>query len=142
MLLRNQSETTAKISIYTLNPLKLLSNQIHICLQFFVRRGPVKPSNPNFLNINLTKRVTNLLVISKFNQNWLQQFSPLYLWHEVEIIFLSGITFLLWLRKSVNPNFWQYQSDRNNEKFNCCLEIQSEIAEIISICTLNPLKLP
>ena len=30
--------------------------------------------------------------------------------------------------------------DRNNEKFTCCLEIQSKMAEIMSICTLNLLN--
>ena len=43
--------------------------------------------------------------------------------------------------KFVNPNFPQYQSDRNNNKFNCFLEIQSKTTSKISICTLNPLKL-
>ena len=43
--------------------------------------------------------------------------------------------------KSVNPKLWQYQSDRNNNKFNCCLEIESEMPARISICTLCPLKL-
>ena len=41
-----------------------------------------------------------------------------------------------------NPNFWQYQSKRNNDKFNCCLENQSKTAARISVSTLNPLKLP
>ena len=43
--------------------------------------------------------------------------------------------------KSVNPKLWQYQSDRNNNKFNCCLEIESKMSARISICTLSPLKL-
>ena len=141
MLLRNSIRNNCKNLCLHPKPFKITIKPNSYLPSIF-RRGPVKPSNPNFLNINLTKRITNLLVISKFNQNWQQQFPPLQLWHEVEIIFLSDITFLLWLRKYVNPNFWQYQSYRNNEKFNCYLEIQSEIAEIISICTLNPLKLP
>ena len=141
MLLRNPIRNNCENLYLHPKPFKITVKPNSYLPSIFCR-GPVKPSNSNFLNTNLTNTITNLLVISKFNQNWLQQFPPLYLWHEVEIIFLSGITFLLWLRKSVNPNFWQYQSDRSNEKFNCWLEIQSEIAEIISICTLNPLKLP
>ena len=43
--------------------------------------------------------------------------------------------------KFVNPNFPQYQSDRNNNKFNYFLEIQSKTTSKISICTLYPLKL-
>ena len=42
--------------------------------------------------------------------------------------FISDHTFPLWPSKSVNLNFRQYQSDRTNKKFNCCLEIQSEMA--------------
>ena len=56
--------------------------------------------------------------------------------------FLSDVTFLSWLGKSVNPNFSLYQSDTNNSKFNFCLEIQSKTVTRISISTLNPLKLP
>ena len=56
--------------------------------------------------------------------------------------FISDVNFPPWLGKSVNPNFWQYQPNRNNDKFTCSLEIQSNITEIITICTLNPLKVP
>ena len=56
--------------------------------------------------------------------------------------FISDVTFPSWPGKSVNPNFRQYQSCRNNDKFNCCLEIQPKTARRISICTLTPLKLP
>ena len=56
--------------------------------------------------------------------------------------FIFDITFPLWPGESVNLNFRQYQSDRNNNKFNYCLKIQSKIAAIISISILNPLKLP
>ena len=47
----------------------------------------------------------------------------------------------MWPGKSFNPNFWPDQSDRNSSKFIRCLEIQSKIAEVISVCTLNPLRL-
>ena len=47
--------------------------------------------------------------------------------------FISDDTFSSWLDKSVNLNIPQYQSDRNNNKFNYCLEIQVKTAEGISI---------
>ena len=40
--------------------------------------------------------------------------------------------------KSVNKNFPQYLSERNNNKLNCCLEIQSKMAARISVFTLHP----
>ena len=55
--------------------------------------------------------------------------------------FRPNVTFPSWHGKSVNPDFLQCQSYRKNDNFNCCLEIKSKIAAIISICTLNPLKL-
>ena len=39
----------------------------------------------------------------------------------------------------IDPRYPRYLAD---SKFNCCLEIQSEIAARISIYTLNLLKLP
>ena len=55
--------------------------------------------------------------------------------------FISDVFFPSWPGKSVNPNFRQHQSYRNNDKFDSCLEIQSKTAARISISTLNPLKL-
>ena len=55
---------------------------------------------------------------------------------------ISDVTFTSWPGKSVNPNLWQHQSERNNGKFNPCLDIQSKMAASISIFTLNTLKLP
>ena len=55
--------------------------------------------------------------------------------------FISDVPFPSLPGKFVNPNFRQYQSDRNNGKFNCCLEIQPKMAAIVSICTLKALKL-
>ena len=51
--------------------------------------------------------------------------------------FISDVTFLSWPDKSVKPNFPPNQSYRNNNKFNCCLEIQSKTDARISICTLT-----
>ena len=47
----------------------------------------------------------------------------------------------LWPGKSVNPSFRKYQSDRNNNKFNCFLDVQSKTDQRISIDTLNPLTI-
>ena len=63
-------------------------------------------------------------------------------WYRIQMAFLPDITFPSWLSKFINPIFQQYQYDRNYGKFNCCLEIQSKLTAIISICTLNPLKPP
>ena len=63
-------------------------------------------------------------------------------WYRIQIVLLPDITFLSWFSKLINPILQQYQYDRNYGKFNCCLEIQSKLTAIISICTLNPLKLP
>ena len=35
-------------------------------------RGPVTPSTPFFPNINLTKTIKNLPVVSKVTEKWLQ----------------------------------------------------------------------
>ena len=35
----------------------------------------------------------------------------------------------MWPCKFVYPNFWQYQSDRNRDIFNCWFEIQSKTAQ-------------
>ena len=56
--------------------------------------------------------------------------------------FTSDFTFPSWPGKSVNPNFRQYQSHRNNDKFNCCLQIQSKTDARIPIYTPHPLTLP
>ena len=54
---------------------------------------------------------------------------------------MSDATFPLWPGKFVNPKFRQYQSNRNNKKFNCCLGIQSEMAVRICILHLKPFKI-
>ena len=55
--------------------------------------------------------------------------------------FISAITFPPWLGKSVNLNFQQYQSNKNNNKFHCCFEIQPKTVTRNPIGTLNSLKL-
>ena len=91
-------------------------------------RSPVNPSTHTFPNNNLTRTIKNLLVVSNITEKWQQEFlfTLVYLWYELEIILLSEVTFPSWPGKSINPNFWQYQSDRNNDKLTCCLEIYSE----------------
>ena len=98
-------------------------------------RGPVNPSTPTFPKINLTKTMTFNRCFEKHTKMAaiisISTFIPL-MW--VADYFLSHITF-------PSRPFRQYQSDRNNEKFDSCLEIQLEMAARISVCTLNPLKL-
>ena len=53
---------------------------------------------------------------------------------KLKIKFISDVDFPSWHSKVVKLNFWQYQSDRNNDKCTCCLEILSKIAAIIFIC--------
>ena len=49
--------------------------------------------------------------------------------------FISQVTFLRRSRQSLNPKYPQYQSDRNNNKFNYYLELQLKAAAKIFICT-------
>ena len=56
-----------------------------------------------------------------------------YTFTSIKLFFLSVATFPRWAGKPVNLNIRQYQSERNSEKFSCCLEIQSKIAAIISL---------
>ena len=51
----------------------------------------------------------------------------------MKIIFLSDVTFPSWPGKFVNPNFPQNTSDRHNNKFDCCLKIQSKAAAKICL---------
>ena len=36
-------------------------------------RGPVNPGTPNFHNINLTRTITNLTVVSSVTTKWLEE---------------------------------------------------------------------
>ena len=92
-------------------------------LMSIFHRGPVNLSTLTFPNINLTKRIINLFVISKITEKWLQKyrFLPLYLWYERQIIFLSNaifpsemflktkfisdVNFSSWPGESINHNF-------------------------------------
>ena len=60
----------------------------------------------------------------------------------LQMKFISNDTFPSWPGKPVNLNIPQYQFDRNNNKFNYCLEIQLKTAEGISIWILKLFKLP
>ena len=52
--------------------------------------------------------------------------------------FISDVTFPSWPGKSVNPNFRQYQSDKNNNKFNSCLDVQSKTDQRIYLTLFVP----
>ena len=57
------------------------------------------------------------------NDSYKKSLFPLYFWYELQIIFLSDVTFPSWPGKSVKLNFLQYQSDGKNDKFACCLHV-------------------
>ena len=78
--------------------------------------------------------------MSLINGCYILYFHP-YNIDEKEIILLSDVTFPSWPGKSANPNFPQYQSYGNIDKFNYYLEIQSKTNVTIFTCTLNPLTL-
>ena len=124
-----------------LNP-KLLQTtfKLNSYLMSISRCGPVTPSIPFFPSINLTKTIKNFFVVLKITEKSL--FSSLCPWWELRTIPLSDVTLPLRPGKFVNPNFWQYQPDRSNDEFDCCLEIKSKRTARNSAFTLNLLKLP
>ena len=88
-----------------------------------------KSVNHTFPYINLSKTIKNSLVVWKITKMWLEN------------LYFQPCTF------DMNYKAFSFKTslsgrDRNNDKFTCCLEIQSKIAELIPICTLNSLKLP
>ena len=101
-------------------------------------------STHTFPNINLTKAMTNLLTVCKITEKDYDDldFHSCIFKMSYKSFFFSQGTFSSWSCKFVYPNFWQYQSDRNRHRFNCWFEIKSKMASRISICILNPLKLP
>ena len=63
-----RSKTTARISICTLNPLKSPSNQVHIWRQFPVVARQLFLITDTFPYVNLTKKMTNLLIVWKITE--------------------------------------------------------------------------
>ena len=104
------------------------------------RRGIVNPSSLTFSNINLTQVMTNLLVVPKITEKWLQNVYFHRYNFNMSCKSFSSLSSLCCL--SLNLNFLEYQTDNSNVGFTCCLEIQSKMAEISCIFTLNSLKLP
>ena len=102
------------------------------------RRSPVNPSTRTFPNINLTKTIKNLLGVSKIIENSCNNFY--FHLYTIDMSYKSFSYLTSSSVKSVNPNFRQYQPDTKNGKFNCCLEIQPEMAAKISISTVNLVK--
>ena len=121
------------ISICTLRPSIGTQNQIrflclflaliqYICLPFLPQYHSYK-NNDKFIYC-LENHWMMSVIIS------IATLIPLHLSNR---FFLSVATFPRWAGKPVNLNIRQYQSERNSEKFSCCLEIQSKIAAIISL---------
>ena len=107
------------------------------------RFGPVNPSTPIFPNTNLTKIIKNLLFQKPLKNGCNNLYFYPYAFDESKTDFRIWRHFpVSWFGKSINANFPQYESERKNKKFNCCLKTQSETAARISICSLNTLNLP
>ena len=85
------------------------------------RHCPVTLSTHTFLNINLTKAMTNLLTVCKITEKDYDDldFHSCTFDMSYKSFFFSHGTFSSWPCKFVYPNFWQYQSDRNRHRFNC-----------------------
>ena len=93
--------------------------------------------NPSTLysNINVVKTIKFFLWFRKSLKNGCNNLyfeslfepSPLSNYHKTKFI------------SDVNPHFFQYQADTNNDRFTCCLENHLKMTAIISICTLIPL---
>ena len=106
-------------------------------------QGLVNPSILTFSNINLKKIVRNLCVVSNVTE---KSCNSLYLLLKVLHKSSKSNSYLMSTSRcgpvnNLYPNFWQYQSDRNIDKLIFYLNIQSKNTEIISISTLNPLRL-
>ena len=101
------------------------------------RRGSVNPSTPTFGKISLTKTMIQLTVPWKCSQKQIQEslFAPQTLSHYLQVTFISDVTFPSWPSKSVNPQFSQYQSYKNNYKFTCCFKCHQNMAVKTSITT-------
>ena len=93
------------------------------CLPSISRCCPVTPSTHTFPNISLYKgdgKFTYCLENDWKRAAMISISILLLFW--VTNHFFSNSTFSSLPCKSVNPNFWQNQSDRNSDRFNCCLE--------------------
>ena len=142
LLLGNSIKNNCKNLYFQPKPFKItFKSSWHltsISLRFLVTQ-----STDTFPNINLTKKMTNLLIVWKITE---EDCDDLYFSSCTFNMSYKSFSFLTALSrrrpcKFVYPHFWQYQSDRNRDRFNCWFETQSKMAARISICTLNPLKL-
>ena len=102
-------------------------------------RGLVTLSTTFFPNINLTKKIEIYLLFQNH-----RKMATIISISTVMPLMRKLFSYLTSLspRGLVNPSTPTFGSINLTEnKFNCCLEIQSKMAARISICTLNPLKL-
>ena len=114
-----------------------ISLKWNLYLTSFACRGPVNLSTPTFGNINLTERMTNLIVAWKFNKkksarvstctlNTLKQHSnQIHIWCQ----FLAVAQLLR------QPPHFQVTILKKN-KFTCCFRNHRKMAAIISITAL------
>ena len=100
---------------------------LHRALSFFRNAMIFFIGKLDFFKRQATHEVRTLKSqIIKMTKKWLQlsQLPSFFLWWDIKIIFLSDVTFLSWLVTPANS------FDRNNNKFNCCLEIHLESFKI------------
>ena len=88
--------------------------------------GPVTLLNHSFPSINLQKQWQIYVMFGEIVEEGLQWslFPLFHLEYELQILLFSNTTVSLWPCKFVNPNFRQYQSDRNSGRFNCWFQVQ------------------
>ena len=115
----------------------------HSYLKSLSRRVPVYPSTPTFPNINLTKTIKFLPVVSNVcDKNGCNKYLRLNL-KLINTNFKSNSYLTsLFCRCPVNPSnplFPQYQYYKNNQKFTCCFKCHWKMAAIIFTSTLIPL---
>ena len=142
LLLGNSIKSNCKNLYFHPKPFKItFKSSSH--MMSISRRFQVTQSTDTFPNINLTITMTNLLIVWKITE---EDCDDLYFSSCTFNMSYKSFSFLTALSprgpcKFVYPHFWQCQSDRNRDRFNCWFETQSKMAARISICTLNPLKL-
>ena len=117
--------------------------KLNLYLTSLSRGSPVYPSTQLFSILTLQKQLKICLFFQKSLKNGCNNlYFHYFTFNEgkKKSVFLSDVVFPSWPGTSVYPNFRQYQFNRNNDKFDCFLQIQSKMAARISIFTLKPLN--
>ena len=102
--------------------------KLNLYLTSLSRGSPVYPSTQLFSILTLQKQLKICLFFRKSLKNGCNN------------LYFHYFTFNEGKKNLFYPNFRQYQFNRNNDKFDCFLQIQSKMAARISIFTLKPLN--